>query len=142
MHVWCSCLLQVLLVNLLTSVTLGLALAAEPAEPTVMKRPPRRLGKRLVGKLLLWRCFFVCHLIVILVIGGFEWGKNQGLSLEQRRGEAFAVLVGAQVAYFICCRYLKASCFHWRVFRGNPVAYISAFGTMGLLVRERRVCWS
>ncbi len=91
------CLTQVLLVNLLTSVTLGLALAAEPAEPTVMKRPPRRLGKRLVGKLLLWRCFFVCHLIVILVIGGFEWGKNQGFTLNQRRGEAFAVLVGAQV---------------------------------------------
>lgn len=40
---------QVLLVNLLTSVTLGLALAAEPPEPGVMARPPRRPGKRLVG---------------------------------------------------------------------------------------------
>ncbi len=43
-----------LLVNLITSVTLGIALAAEPPEPTVMKKPPRRAGKRLVGKLLLW----------------------------------------------------------------------------------------
>ncbi|KIY92432.1 hypothetical protein MNEG_15531 [Monoraphidium neglectum] len=61
--------LQVLLVNLVTSVTLGLALAAEPPEPTTMERPPRRAGKRLIGKLLLWRMFFVCHVVVVLVIG-------------------------------------------------------------------------
>lgn len=37
--VWCLCLLfQVLLVNLVTSVTLGLSLAVEPAEPDVMNR--------------------------------------------------------------------------------------------------------
>ena len=39
---------QVLLVNLITSVTLGLALAAEPPEPDIMERQPRRRGKRLV----------------------------------------------------------------------------------------------
>jgi magnesium-transporting ATPase (P-type) len=97
-----------LLVNLVTSVTLGLALAAEPAEPTVMERPPRRPNKRLVGKLLLWRCFFVCHLVVVLVLGMFEWALTTGRSLGQARAEAFNVLVGAQVVYFITCRYEQA----------------------------------
>ncbi|WIA43029.1 hypothetical protein OEZ86_009562 [Tetradesmus obliquus] len=100
--------LQVLLVNLVTSVTLGLALAAEPAEPDVMDRPPRRPNKRLVGKLLLWRCFFVCHLVVVLVLGMFEWALTTQLSLGRARAEAFNVLVGAQVVYFITCRLVRS----------------------------------
>lgn len=95
-----ACPFHRLLVNLVTSVTLGLALAAEPAEPDVMDRPPRRPNKRLVGKLLLWRCFFVCHLVVVLVLGMFEWALTTRLSLGQARAEAFNVLVGAQVVYF------------------------------------------
>jgi hypothetical protein len=100
------CLFCRLLVNLVTSVTLGLALAAEPAEPTVMARPPRRPNKRLLGKLILWRCFFVCHLVVILVLGMFEWALKTGRTLGQGRAEAFNVLVGAQVVYFITCRWV------------------------------------
>jgi len=88
---------QVLLVNLVTSTTLGLALAAEPPEPTVMDQPPRRRNKRLVGKLLLWRMFFVCHVVVVLVLGVFAWAQASGYSLASSRGEAFSVLVGSQV---------------------------------------------
>lgn len=89
--------MQVLLVNLVTSTTLGLSLAAEPAEPTVMDQPPRRPNKRLVGKLLLWRMFFVCHLVVILVLGVFAWAQASGYSLGSSRSEAFCVLVASQV---------------------------------------------
>jgi hypothetical protein len=42
---------------------------AEPAEADIMQRPPRRPGKRLLGKLILWRCAFVSGLLVILVLG-------------------------------------------------------------------------
>eukprot|EP00878_Enallax_costatus_P010832 GHUV01011311.1.p1 GENE.GHUV01011311.1~~GHUV01011311.1.p1 ORF type:complete len:379 (+),score=119.59 GHUV01011311.1:2816-3952(+) len=125
--------LQVLLVNLVTSVTLGLSLAVEPAEPDVMHRAPRRPNKRLVGKLLLWRCFFVCHLVVVLVIGMFYWAGQLGHPLPQARAEAFCVLVGAQVAYFICCRFLKLSTFHPRVFRGNKFVYVSGPLTVALM---------
>ncbi|KAG2429432.1 hypothetical protein HYH02_014087 [Chlamydomonas schloesseri] len=132
--------LQVLLVNLLTSVTLGLALAAEPPEPDIMDRQPRRRGKRLVGKLLLWRMVFVCAVIVTLVLGMFFWaGKDAdtpggGYGLNERRSEAFNVLVGSQIAYFVNCRYIKLSCFHPRVFVGNPIAYISIAIVAGIMV--------
>lgn len=95
---WLTWLVQVLLVNLVTSTTLGLALAAEPAEPTVMEQPPRRPNKRLVGKLLLWRMFFVCHVIVCLVLGMFAWAQASGYTLGQSRAEAFNILVGSQVS--------------------------------------------
>lgn len=43
-----------LYVNLITAITMGMMLAAEPAEDDIMSRPPRRPGKRLLGKLILW----------------------------------------------------------------------------------------
>jgi hypothetical protein len=43
-----------LYVNLITAITMGMMLAAEPAEDDIMQRPPRRPGKRLLGKLVLW----------------------------------------------------------------------------------------
>lgn len=47
----------------------------------------------LQGKLVLWRCVFVTHLLVILVLGSFAWSGAEGQSLARRRAEAFNVLV-------------------------------------------------
>jgi len=60
-------------------------LAAEPAEPGIMNRPPRRPGKRLLGKLVMWRCVFVCAILVVLVLGMFYWAESEGKSLENCR---------------------------------------------------------
>ena len=43
--------IQVLYINMITSVTMGLMLAMEPGEDDIMHRPPRRQGKRLFGKM-------------------------------------------------------------------------------------------
>ncbi|WIA38354.1 hypothetical protein OEZ86_001687 [Tetradesmus obliquus] len=117
--------MQVLYVNLVTAVTMGIMLAAEPAEPTVMDRPPRRPGKRLLGKLILWRCIFVTHLLVILVLGSFYWGQTEGLSLARRRAEAFNVLVFGEIGYAMTTRFIKASTLHKRALHGNPWCFLS-----------------
>lgn len=83
---------------------------------------------------MLWRMIFVSHVIVALVLGSFYWGEKQGFSLDERRGEAFAVLIAAQIAYFITCRFLKRTSLHPRLFFGNWVAFVSAAVTVGLLV--------
>ncbi|KAF8062005.1 calcium-transporting ATPase 1 [Scenedesmus sp. PABB004] len=124
--------MQVLYVNLVTAVTMGIMLAAEPAEPSVMDRPPRRPGKRLLGKLVLWRCVFVTHLLVILVLGCFYWGATEGLSLARRRAEAFNVLVFGEIGYAVTTRFIKASTFHPRALRGNPWCYASIGVTIAL----------
>jgi hypothetical protein len=51
--------MQVLYVNLVTACTLGIMLAAEPPEPSVMDRPPRRPGKRLLVSVFSGRCSHV-----------------------------------------------------------------------------------
>jgi magnesium-transporting ATPase (P-type) len=119
---------------MVTACTMGMMLAAEPAEPGVMCRPPRRPGKRLLGKLVLWRCFFVCTLLVVLVLSMFHWCDVTGLNLNQCRAEAFNVLVFGEIGYVVTTRFIKLSTFHYRVFFGNPLCFLSIGLTAGLQV--------
>lgn len=118
-----------------TAVTMGMMLAAEPAEADIMSRPPRRPGKRLLGKLILWRCCFVSILLVVCVLGMYEWGALTGQNVHHRRAEAFNTLVFGEIAYSVTTRYIKASCVHPRVLRGNPLALVSIGVTAALQVR-------
>eukprot|EP00961_Rhodomonas_salina_P220745 2984265-Rhodomonas_salina.1 len=38
----------------------------EPAEETIMKRPPRRKGKRLFGKLVMWNCLWYARYLTLI----------------------------------------------------------------------------
>lgn len=117
--------IQVLYVNLVTAVTMGMMLAAEPAEPGVMAKPPRRPGKRLLGKLVLWRCLFVSTLIWGITIFCYWWSLKRGVDLDKCRAEAFNVLVFGEIGYSITTRFLKMTTFHPRGLRGNPLCFIS-----------------
>lgn len=55
--------LQILWVNMVTSVTVSLALAFEKSEPDVMKRPPRLSNAPLLSGYFIWRILFVSILI-------------------------------------------------------------------------------
>jgi magnesium-transporting ATPase (P-type) len=69
--------IQVLYVNMITSVTLGLALSMEAAEKNIMERPPRRKGKRLFGRMIAWHSVFVAALLVACVLGVFQYQLNR-----------------------------------------------------------------
>jgi magnesium-transporting ATPase (P-type) len=62
---------QILWVNLVTSVTLGLVLAFEPAEPGVMARPPRTSRAPLISPFMIWRIVFVSALFTAGTLGIF-----------------------------------------------------------------------
>jgi magnesium-transporting ATPase (P-type) len=127
--------IQVLYVNMVTAITMGMALAAEPSEEGIMSRPPRRPGKRLLGKLVIWRCFFASTIIVIIVLGLFAWASKDGLTLQQQRAEAFNALVFCEIGYSITTRFIKLSTLHPRVFRGNIWIWISCLVTAVLQAR-------
>jgi len=133
--------IQVLYVNMVTACTMGMSLAVEPAEPGVMNKPPRRIGKRLLGKLVLWRCVFVCVILVILVLGMYEWALStvpEEYSADKKvnlaRAEAFNVLVFCEIGYCLTTRFIKMSTFHPRVFTGNYVIFLTMFLTAGMQV--------
>ncbi|QFU98306.1 Magnesium-importing ATPase [Luteimicrobium xylanilyticum] len=117
---------QVLWVNMVTAVTLSLALAYESAEPGIMDRPPRDPDESLVGRAALGRI-----LLVSAVIGGatlvvFFTERAGNMSVAQAQTTAVTTLVLGQLAYLFNCRFLGRSSLTLDVLRGNRVLWISA----------------
>jgi magnesium-transporting ATPase (P-type) len=111
---------QILWINLITAVTLGLALAFEPAEPGVMHRPPRRADAPLVSTFLLWRVLFVSVLFSAGALAIFWYALSRGLSLETARTMVVDAIVVFEIFYLFNVRYLHTTSFSWRGAMGTP----------------------
>lgn len=100
---------QILWVNMITAVTLALALAFEPAERDVMRRPPRDPLEPLLSGFLIWRIIFVALILVAGTFGLFVWERAHGASIELARTVSVNTLVMFEVFYLFSARYLLAS---------------------------------
>lgn len=126
---------QILYVNMVSSVTMGIAFAFEPAEADVMQRPPRHPRKRLFGKQTLWRCFFVSGLVTAGILGQFAWNLTAlQTSLPAARTEAFTTLLMCEATYALNTRFLHATSLSPAVFRGNKWFWLSMVIMLGLQV--------
>jgi magnesium-transporting ATPase (P-type) len=121
---------QILWVNMITEVTLSLALAFEKPESDVMQRPPRDPQEPLVTGLLLWRIGFVSVLMVGGCMGLYLWEVGQGSSLAQARTVVVNALVVGHVAYLFNTRRLTASALTWEGWTGNRLALAAALLAM------------
>ena len=101
--------LQILWVNMITAVTLALALAFEKAEPDVMSRPASHSTESLLSPLLIWRTVFVSSIFVAAVFGIFLWLENDGANTDMARTAAVNTLVFLEVFYLFNVRRLQAS---------------------------------
>jgi magnesium-transporting ATPase (P-type) len=110
---------QILWVNMVTAVTLALALSFEKAEPDLMKRKPRTAGEPILSGFMIWRISFVSVLLAVGVVALFLWESSRGTSLEAARTLAVNALVMGQIAYLFNCRYLLAPVRSWQDFTGN-----------------------
>ena len=115
---------QILWVNMVTAVTLALALAFEPAEPGVMNRPPRKPGTPILDSTLVWRIAFVSVLIGGATIAVFLIHKHRGLTLELARTLAVNTLVCGQAFYLFNSRYLHESSLSLARLAANRVAWL------------------
>lgn len=100
---------QVLWINMVTSSTLGLALAFEPAERGIMKRPPRAPGEALLSGFFIWRVLMVSVLMMTGALGLFLWELAIGTRLETARTIAVNAVVVAEMFYLVNSRYIFAS---------------------------------
>jgi len=112
--------MQVLTVNMVTSVTLGLVIALEEPEPDVMSRPPRDPRAPLLDKYVTWRTFIVTVAMVVAILGNTEWEARLGGSSREQHAIAMSTLIVAQALYCLNCRFLFASSLTPHVFVGNP----------------------
>ena len=110
---------QVLWVNMVTSVALGLVISFEPHEIDVMSRSPRAVGRPIMTGFGIWRIVFVGLALLAYTLLAFFWMKSQGASDELARTVAVNAITIGQVFYLLNSRYLLDSSFSLTAHMGN-----------------------
>lgn len=121
---------QILWVNMITALTLSLALAYEPAEPDIMTRPPRPPGAPLVNARYLPRLAVASALIAAATLGAFLISRAVGNELAVSQTWAVNTLALGQAAYLFNARFLRESSLRKEALVGNPVVWL----VVGILV--------
>ncbi len=121
---------QILWVNMITAVTLALALAFEPTEPGIMERPPRDPDDPMLSRFLLRRILYVAVLVSVGCLVLFHWQMGRGVGLAYSQTVVVNALVAAQAWYLFNCRFQWLSSLGRQAFLGNRAVLIAA----GLLV--------
>ncbi|MGE6791169.1 HAD-IC family P-type ATPase [Pseudomonas guineae] len=113
--------LQILWINMITAVTLALALAFEPAEANLMRRPPRDPKVNLLSPHLLWRVVFIGLLMTLASLGLFLFTQTLGWSLDSSRTLAVNSVVACEIGYLFSSRRLEGRANF--ALRDNPMVW-------------------
>ena len=110
---------QILWVNMVTSVALGLVISFEPHERDVMRRPPLPVDRPIVDGFGLWRIIFVGLALLALTLYEFFSMRSKGASDELARTVAVNTLVIGQIFYLLNSRFKKDSSLSLKAHLGN-----------------------
>lgn len=116
--------IQILWVNLITAVTLGLALAFEPTEQNTMYRPPRSGEDSLLSGELVWHIFLVSILFLCGVYGIYTYAIDRGYSIELARTMAVNTLVVMEIFHLFFIRNIYGTSLTWKAIRGTKVIWL------------------
>ena len=98
--------IQILWVNLINAITLGLAFAFEPTEENTMRRPPRPRNQPLLTGELVWQIVLVSLLFFFGVFGVFNYAIDRSYPLELARTMTLNILVIMGIFYLFFIRNL------------------------------------
>jgi magnesium-transporting ATPase (P-type) len=110
---------QILWVNMVTTVALGLVISFEPHELDVMRRPPRAAERPILDRFGLWRVIFVGLALLALTLWAFFGMKSYDASDELARAVAVNALVIGQIFYLLNSRYKIHSSLSLKAHLGN-----------------------
>ena len=127
-------IIQILAVDLGTDLVPALGLGAEPPDPAVMRRPPRRREDRLLSAGLLVRAYVFlgsCQAIAamaafffVLYGAGWEWGQTlpeDGTTYRQATTACLTAIVLMQVVNVHLCRTRRSSIFSLPLFSNRLI---------------------
>lgn len=124
---------QILWVNMITSVTLGIALGFEPAEADIMKRPPRKTKQPILSLFVIWRVVFVSILLTCFVFVLFvALRRAYSVDLDTARTAAINMIVLGEIVYLINCRKIYNSACNIKDLIENKIALIAIAATLCL----------
>ena len=116
--------IQILWINMITAVTLGIALAFEPPEEGTMRRPPRHRNQGLLAGGLLWHIVFVSSLFLVCVFGAYEYAMMQGYSENMARTMAMNTLVALEIFHLLFIRNMNTTSLSWKSIRGTRILWV------------------
>jgi magnesium-transporting ATPase (P-type) len=112
---------QILWVNMVTSITVSLALAFELLEPGAMKRPPRSPKTPLLDNYFIWRILFVSVLIGGWTLWLNMYLLNEGCSENYVQTITLQTIVIAQMFHLFNSRSIRESAFKNDFFSNKAV---------------------
>lgn len=123
--------IQILWVNLITAITLGVALAFEPTEENTMRRPPRSRDEPLLTNDLVWHIVLVSCLFLCGVFGTFQYAIDQNYSVELARTIALNTLVVMEIFHLFFIRNIYGTSLTWKAVRGTKVVWMVVIAVTG-----------
>ncbi|MBL1376587.1 cation-translocating P-type ATPase [Zobellella iuensis] len=124
--------LQILWVNMVSSIGLAMALAFEASEPGVMRRPPRDPCAPILSRFLIWRILLVSILFTIGIFGVFQWSLAAGHEVGYARTLAVNTLVAMEVWYLFSVRHLYSESPAWTGWRSLRPALLAVSVVLAL----------
>ena len=124
---------QILWVNMVTAVTLGIAFAWEKAEGDLMARPPHPSAEPLLTGFVIWRTVFV-GLLLLIGAGTLFYITQQDTETDLALARTLAVnaLVLGQVFYLLNARSFRAPAYTLSGLTGNPAVLIAIAAIVAL----------
>lgn len=115
--------IQILWINLITAVTLGIALAFEPTEENTMRRPPRPRHEPLLSGELVWHIVLVSVLFLCGVYGIYSYAIDKGYSVELARTLAVNTLVVMEIFHLFFIRNIYGTSLTWKAVQGTKMVW-------------------
>ena len=117
--------IQILWVNMITAVTLGIALAFEPTEEHTMQRPPRHRNESLLNGGLAWHILLVSSLFLAGVFGIYEYALLRGYTEALARTIAMNTLVSMEIFHLMFIRNMNNTLWGWKALYATPTVWIA-----------------
>jgi magnesium-transporting ATPase (P-type) len=114
---------QILWINLITAITLGIALAFEPTEENTMKCPPRSRNEPLLNGGLIWHVILVSALFLAAVFGIYAYAVDKGHAPDLARTMALNTIVVLEIFHLFFIRNIYGTSLTWKAVRGTRVVW-------------------
>jgi magnesium-transporting ATPase (P-type) len=115
---------QILWINMITAITLSLALAYEPAEHDIMTRQPRDPRGSILPRIYLGRIAYVSVVIASATMLVYYLTQTWGWDIKQSQTTAVTMLAIGQAAYLFNARSLRDSSVRRGILTENPMVWV------------------
>lgn len=103
--------LQILWINMVTELTLGMTLLFEPKDQNIMRRSPRNPNYKILNRSMIERTAIISALMFVFMYVLFVWELKVTGNLDAARTVSVNTLVVIQIFYLLNCRSLDRSIF-------------------------------